>query len=886
VDSNFQDTKFRPLTGIHDALRRPGLVQRCMEGSPSDARLTLVVAPAGFGKTTLLGTLREAYEATGYRTVWLNCDELDQDPHTLGGSLARALKHAGIVLRGTLRGIEDISRKCTGLPYRLVIILDEFDAAANERHDSALENIARTAPDNLRIVVATRAQPKRNFVRLQLDGCLRLIDAASLRFTEDEAREFLSGMGSSDAVSELIARAEGWPFVLQLLRLYAQRQVQSGTIEPVLVLPESRIADYLASEVMSRLDPELRGFAIETSLLTSITVEDAIGATGRDDCAALLHRLEPLVPIVTLDHNPLSARFHPLFREYLRTELDKTGRAYVVRLHERVALQYANTQRIYQAVRCALAGGLTELAVSILERAGGIRYLISAGLTDARRVLNLLPRAAIERRLRLRLMSAGTMILQERDDDAPRELAIIEAELQEGRFEGQLDEIAKGDLATTQSLVRIAEVDHRLAQPEWETLHAATERAAEAARNDARLSIGPLLLESILLLRQGDLTRADPLIDAYIAINEHDGRFQTSSDARTYRGIYSLARGELDEAELTVSRAAAALLARDGHEEGQSAQTVHATMGQIRYLRNDIMGAATYFDRIRDDHAYVIFEAYAAKHVWRAQCDVALGNFEAALERLDRADKQAASRNLVHLAVLAGAMRREVQVTHQGDPLEQHPPEALDEVARLLDTALTGETLPWFTRTWVIRANIATAIAQERHTDAIHIAEGFIQTVSGSSRRLLEAEAWLLLARAAGSSDINPRVRAAVGRALLLTADTGAYRLFFDAGSSVLACVSEWATANSGPQSEWAGQIAARMTPVDRLSWRQRAVLRELCKGYSNKEIARVLRLSPETVKWYLKGIFDHFGLSSREAVIQAATRPAQVAPGSSSQTT
>ncbi len=851
MDSNLLETKFRPLTGIHDALPRPGLVHRCMKGSPSDARLTLIVAPAGFGKSTLLGALRQAYEADGYRTAWLNCDELDQDPNTLGGSLARALKHAGIVLRGTLRGMEDISRKCMGLPYRLVIILDEFDVAANARHDSALESIARTAPDNLRIVVATRAQPKLSFVRLQLDGCLRLIDAASLRFTEEEAREFLSGMGPPDAVSELIARAEGWPFVLQLLRLYAQRQAQTGGAGPALVLPESRIAGYLASEVMSRLDPQLRSFAVETSLLPVLTVEDATGATGRDDCAALLHRLEPLVPIVTLDHNPLSARFHPLFREYLRTELDKAGRAHVVQLHERVALQYADTQRIYQAVRCALAGGLTGLAVSILERAGGIRYLISAGLTDARRVLNLLPRSAIEKQLRLRLMAAGTMILQERDDDAPRELAIIEAELQEGRFEGQLDEIARGDLATAQSLVRIAEIDHRVAQPDWETLHEATRRAAEAARNDARLSIAPLLLEIILLLRQGDLTRADPLIDAYIAVNEHDGRFQTSSDARTYRGIY----------------------------EGQSAQTVHATMGQIRYLRNDVTGAAAYFDRIRDDHAYVLFEAYAAKHVWRAQCDVATGNFEAALERLDRAEKQAESRKLVHLAVLVGAMRTEVQVTHRGDPLEQQSPQPLDEVTELLDTALHGEALPWFTRTWLIRANIATAVAQERHADAIHIAERFLQAVTGSSRRLVEAEAWLLLARASGSSEPNPRTRAAVGRALQLTAGSGAYRLFFDAGASVLACVGEWAAAKSGSPSEWAGQIAARMTPADRMSWRQRAVLRELCKGYSNKEIARALRLSPETVKWYLKGIFDHFGLSTREAVIQAATHPAPAAP-------
>jgi len=879
MDRGLQLTRFRPLTSGRDIMRRPQLVRQCMEGNPSGARLTLIVAPAGFGKTTLLGELRNTYEAEGFRTAWLNCDERDRDPRTLGDSIARAMQHAGIGLRGTLRSPEEVSRKCSALPYPIALIIDEFDVAACDRHDAALESIARTAPDSLRVVVAARSLPKRPFVTLELDGCLRLIEASLLRFSEMEARAFLDGLGAAETISDLIARAEGWPFVLQLLRLHAQRFTHASATDQALVLPKSRISEYLASEVMSRLDDALRSFVIETSLLPVITVDDAVGVTDRDDCAALLHRLEPLVPIVTLEYEPLAARFHPLFRDHLRTELDVRGRAYVLNVHERVALHYERTQRVFEAVRCAIAGGLVELAVSILERAGGVRYVLSGGLTEARRTLKLLPRATIEKRLRLRLMTVGTMVLRERDDDAPRELAAIEAELQEGRFDGQLDEITESDLAAARSLARYAEMDHDLVRPEWDVLHEATLRAEEAAHQDPRLWVVPLVLEILLLMRQGSLPRAEPLIDAYVSLNEHDGRFQTAPDAWTYRAMLEVARGQLDEGELTAGRALATLLNRDGHEEGHSGQIAHAVMGQIRYLRNDIRGAIAHFDAIPGQDPYVTFEVYASQHVWRALCDTAIGDIDQALDRLELACAHAADRRLPHLAMLAEAVLSELRSTTGAQLRTQRAMTDADGDASGAVRSALDDALPWFTRAWLTRARIAALIVRERCAEAVQAADAFVIATSGSSRRLLNAEAWLLLARACAATQQRTRALDAVHHALQLTSGTGAYRPFLDAGADVMECVCEHARSGVSPATDWAQSIMTRMTPLDRLSSRQRAVLRELCKGQSNKEIARVLQLSPETVKWYLKGIFEQFGVSTRKAVVEAANRASSVPP-------
>lgn len=858
---------------------RPHLVRHCIEGNPSGAKLTLIVAPAGFGKTTLLRELRATYDAEGFRTAWLNCDERDRDPRAFGESIACALQHAGVGLRGRLRTPEEVSRKCGGLPYQVALIIDEFDIAACDRHDAALESIARNAPENLRIVVAARSRPRRTFVTLELDGYVRLIDAALLRFSDNEARAFLEGLESAEMIADLVTRAEGWPFLLQLLRLHPKRRLESGSAARELVLPKSHISEYLASEIMTRLDEVLRSFIVETSLLPVINVEDAIGVTGRDDCAVLLRRLEPLVPIVTLDYNPLAARFHPLFRDYLRTELDARGHAFVLQLHERVAIQYERTQRVFEAVRCAVSGGLIDLAVAILERAGGVRYFLTGGLTAARRTLNLLPRTAIEKRLRLRLMAVGTFILHEGGNDAPRELAAIEAELQEGRFHGQLDEISEVDLETARSLVRLVEIDHSLMQPEWDALHEATLRAGEMARNDPRLWVVPLVLEINLLMRQGALPRAESLIDAYVSLSEHDGRFHTAPDAWVYRAMLDLARGELDEAELTAGRAVTTLLNRDGHEEGHVAQIAHALMGQIRYLRNDIRGAIAHFDTISGQDSYVTFEVYAAQHVWRALCDSALGDIESALERLEAARAQAADRGLPHLTILAEAVRSDLQWTYGGSPQQHRSLAAADDVSQNLDRLLSADVLPWFTRGWLTRAKIAALVAQERHAEAVRVAEAFVTATSGSSRRLLKAEAWLLVARASGPTGPGARAQNAVTRALELTAGTGAYRLFHDAGANVMGCVCELARSGASPASEWAQQIVSKMTPLDRLSSRQRSVLQELIKGQSNKEIARVLQLSPETVKWYLKGIFEHFGVSTREAVVETAIRSSTIPP-------
>ncbi len=849
---------------------RPQLVRECLTGAPSSSRVSLIVAPAGFGKTTLLGEARAALEAQGTRTVWLNCDERDRDPSTFLDSIAQAFKVAGFKLLGPLRSAESLAHECARIGESIGLIVDELEVAISEPVEEIVEAISRSAPDTLRVLIATRALSAQRFIGLELDGYIRRIEAGLLRFTEQEAANFLAGSAPTEALSHMIARADGWPFVLQMLRMHATRRAQLGLQSQGWHLPESRISEYLATEVMSWLDEKLRSFIIQTSLLTTLTVPDATALTGWDDCASLLLRLEPLVPIVTLEREPLAAQFHPLFRRHLQGSLESLGQSKVLSLHERLAHHFAQTQRVPEAVECAMACGSVDLAVAIVQRAGAMRIVFSQGMTHARRVLDFLPRSAIQGNLKLRLLEIAALALQERGVEAPHELAILDAEITEGRFESQIDDTTQADMALANTLIRFGAVEHEITRPNWDILHKATQAGRVRARDDARFWVAPLVHEFHLLLRHGPLAQAITLVEDYISVHAQDVRFRTAADAWLYRAMYQYARGECDAAEATAGRAATLMLNRDGHEEGHSAQLVHAVMGHMRYMRNDTRGAVAHFEAIPISQRCQVFEVYSAQHVWRALCDAANGEIDLALERLDTARIIAMDRRLPHLSMLTSAVRCELLANHFPGLVASGLAVAEDLFMRGTEWAV-DESIGWITRAWIAHANVSLLVNQQQFGEAMKVAKAFAAATADSGRRLLRADAWLLVARASEPVEKSkPQLQEALGNALQLTVGTGASRLFLDHGTTIIERTREYAALQAGPTAQWARQIVAPVSRLDALSSRQKAVLDELCKGQSTKAIARNLRLSPETVKWHLKAIFERLGASSRQEAIDA----------------
>lgn len=861
--------KYRPYTSLVNAVARPRLLERCLQGPPSSARLTVVTAPAGFGKTVVLGALSALMAERGHRVAWLNCDDQDRDPALFLRSLLDALAHAGLVLRPAARDMARFLDSLARVDAPLSLFVDQYEPADYSQVD-LLETIARWLPENVRMFVASRGIAPGSFVGLELDGFVRVVTAADLRFNDTEAHDILQPHVPARFIRELVTESNGWAFVLQLICLSARSRT-NGSWDPQLVdRSRSRIAEFFASEVMSGLSETLRQFVLETSLLDVVTLEDAQAVTGRSDCAALIAQLQPLVPIVSLELSPVTARFHPLFRDYLRGVLQLRPRPEVVQLHERVAQHFAATRRVQKAVECALAVGSHDLAADIVEAAGAVRYMITEGTSYAWQLYQLLPQAVVEQRFRLRLLGIGALVHHDQASQAPPELARLEAELAQGRFAHQVNEEARIDLEVVRSLVAFSSREHGFGSVDWQALRADSARIRATYARDSRLWIVPLTMEIQLLLRQGRALDAAPLIEEYAQLARVDQGFRGEQFAWIYQSALNLATGDLEGAATVARKVITTCLELDGHDGSYQGLSAHALLGQVEYLRNNLRPALSHFEKLKGPLPITSFLVYSASYVWRAACDAARGRLDDALERLDGAIALGRTRRLQQLALLATAIRCELLSAHAEVGMSPGPESAglLSETWR---EHCRDSTLPWITRLGIARALVTTLLGEGHKVEACALAQTMVEISAASDQRLVCAGAWVLSARALLASEQPDKAKQAVGRALALTDGTGATRLLLEGGRDVVALIREQANEGAGSIREWARQIVSHTSPLELLTPRQKSVLRELATGASTKEIARSLGLAPETVKFHLKVIYERLGTSSREGAARAA---------------
>ncbi len=386
----FLVTKFAIPPVRSDMVARPRLTNQLQSGLQHS--LTLVAAPAGFGKTTVLSTW---LEHAPFSAAWLSLESSDDDLTRFWSYVFAALAHAHIsggesalaLLQESdsqeLPSIETILtiwiNHLTSLPHEeAVLILDDYHVITASTIHRSIAFLVDHLPSNFHLVIATRADPPLPLARLRTRDQLTEIRAADLRFTSFETNDFLTRTLnlnlSEEDIAVLEARTEGWIAGLQLAGLSMQGREDIPAFLKAFTGSQHYIIDYLTEEVLAFQPESIQAFLLQTSILERLqgSLCDALISeqSGESNSQAILEQLEQAnLFLIPLDEERLWYRYHQLFAEALRHRLQRKYPSLVPELHRRAGIWYEQQGLIYDAVHHALTSADFALAARLVEQA-------------------------------------------------------------------------------------------------------------------------------------------------------------------------------------------------------------------------------------------------------------------------------------------------------------------------------------------------------------------------------------------------------------------------------------------------------------------------------------------------------------------------------------
>jgi LuxR family maltose regulon positive regulatory protein len=566
-------TKLFAPSPRQEPVSRPRLYARLREGLR--VPLTLVVAPAGWGKSTLVsGWLRRDDVTTG----WVSLDSGDDDIKRFWRYLLLAADRAGAELgTAALRRLDapgtDVLRDVlpvfindlAAATADVVIVLDDYHLVTKPQVHESVATLLDRCPSQLHLIMSTRSDPPLPLSRMRVRGNLVEVRADHLRFTVDEGAALLNGeLGlalSPNDVHRLVLRTEGWAAGLQLAALRLADRTDRSEFIARFTGADRHLVDYLGEEVLANQPEHVRDFLLRTSVLNRMCPELVDALTGRDDGALLLEEIYRANLFLTpLDDELVWFRYHQLFRGILRHELGRIAPDDPSELHARAARWYAERGDVTEAVGHAIESRDAVLAGGLVAEAW--RPEFNAGrLQTVQTWLDALPAETVSADVELSAAQVWLALDAGRLDDVAAPLEAAELAMPGDVHLGVLRALytyKRGDLGA--AAVLAASIERQAGDPFVSTVHSLmtgvtalwsgeSERsgdllrdaAAHALRDDNRLAhIYARGCLALLAVQSGDLPAAELLVRDVDAEVE-----QTLSDAHFVAMFPALARARL-----------------------------------------------------------------------------------------------------------------------------------------------------------------------------------------------------------------------------------------------------------------------------------------------------------------------------------------------------
>ncbi|HEX9133391.1 MAG TPA: LuxR C-terminal-related transcriptional regulator [Ktedonobacteraceae bacterium] len=896
---------------------RPRLTALLTAGARRAA--TLVSAPAGWGKTTLLSAWYADLSGSGYPFAWVSLDADDNDPVRFWSYVLVALNtlHDGAsdaaltLLRSPQPPpvepvLTSVLNAFTTLSKDAVLVLDDYHVIETQPIHRAMIYLLEHLPPRLHLVIATRVDPPMPLARLRVRGVLTEVRAVDLRFTFEETAAFLTeAMGlplTARQISALDARTEGWIAGLQLAALSARGRPAEHLEQFIEAFTGSNryVVEYLAEEVLAQQTDETQTFLLRTAVLDRMCAPLCDAVLNRDkegasynqslDASTHLEQLERAnLFLISLDDEGNWYRYHHLFAGVLRSRLQQTQARLVPELHRRASAWYEQHGLFDEAVQHALAARDFERADRLIEQVG-LAVGIGKQVHTVLGWINSIPEAFVRTRPTLCIYHAVALMFTNQLEAAEARLQDAERCFEAGNptdktrvMVGRIATVRANLARFTGDLARCARLSHQGLEllPETEKIFLAS----------ARANLGLAYLVS------GDVTPGpERLVTAVIAPVRASGNVSA-----TLRGLTLLARlhvlqGRLHQAAATYREAVQVAPGQESLQVVIGSPAYYFGMGDVLREWNNLDAAADYLaqgmDHLRGTLS-VDAEVVTLGYTTQARLNWERGDYGMALATLDEFEQLARRRNFVaHLGARGFAVCARIELARGNLAAAIHWAETSGLSTGDIDLSYPRE------REYLILARVRIAQARNGQNaqvlrDTLCLLDRLLHDAESKARVHSAIEILILQALALQAQGNNIEALTALARAVTLGEPEGYCRLFLDEGEPLLQLLSQL-LATSHRASNYihtllaAGKFRGREKTAppyrskephsgqsqplpDPLSERELEVLHLMASGDSNYEIAEQLVVAVSTVKRHVSNIFSKLDVTNRTQAVARA---------------
>lgn len=858
------------------------------------ARLILIRAAAGFGKTTLLQQYRDRCIASARSTVWLNLDAADNDLQRLVAHLQAGLQQAGLIepgdsahasARSSLQQMDEVLEHVTSYTQPFALVLDEFEVIQNPSVLNFVQLLLDALPPCGLMLIASRTTPDIGLGRIRARGHLLDINPGALRFSLEEATTFIRDRCQlplrENDIATLHRCTEGWITAIYLATLSLQGRSDPSAFVATFSGTNLELAEYLTEDILANQSDDCRLFLLQTSVLKQLNAPLCDAVTGRSDSQAMIDHLERSnLFIFPVDNQHQWFRYHNLFSSFLRDALERRFPGQAAHLHQAASHWFRTMGRPVPAIEHLLQAKEPKQAASLLAEhideltnASRFRLLL--------RWLDQIPADCLETYPSLGLAYAWALAVQRRYQDAMKVVERLETTTTDGK-----SPLFAVEAGTIHCLLLVL-TDQMQACYDWGLQH--IERLAPQEVFQYSIVINTLAFSMLSLGRYEEARR---LLSRAI---QRDSRHRTtfmSNLSGCIEGILDLIQGRLGHA---LARLQTTVERNYEHNDDKAPGGLHSlvtTLALTLYETNELDEAAQILEKtLPNAKGSSLPDSLITSHVLLARMAWLRGERNTwlrLLADLEQIGRQSGSTRVVCSAWLERA--RVATLENRTDAANQ----------ALRSAELSGDWEQpgiFYYGNDVDTPSIARYRLHIVQGNAPYVADQLDQAVKQAQerqqyRRALKLQ--LLHALALDGLGRQEDAFAVLTEALRFASHEGFIRSFLDEGARLAELLQRWAVSFQARSSslgieaqflarllqrangvnESAGTVHGEIDARESLTAREIQVIHLLAAGLRNRAIAEKMFLSEFTVKSHLRNINAKLGAQGRtEAVAIARAR-------------